>query len=339
MLRENRSPINFVERSREENHAFDLMTPCILDRYAADGLVYGLSPARSGDMSIRGNGGIDKATARRQCFLNMVSEKFGYEEGSLRADRAVYMLPKFGVPLSLDTSVVEERKIIPGPESIVTSKPNLLIMQPKDCLPIFLHDPTKLRPYAFCHGGYRSADLDILPKTLSLMRDKFESSPENITVYIGPGIGSGWFGRRYLITRHPDCWRDSIGTMKPGDRVVRRDLKTSMGLTIFFPKSNIVLDKFCIANNISRLKYITALVDAIDYLLSKAGGGVSQLSVSLQRVLVSQAISWGVKPENLEVDPADTFQNSLRGLLFSHQGEYRNRSTVRGNPIAIFGRL
>lgn len=73
-------------------------------------------------------------------------------------------------------------------DAFVTDKLNLpLAIFTADCLPVFMYDP-ETPAIGLAHAGWRSTKADILKKTVRLMREKFDTLPENLIVSFGPSI-------------------------------------------------------------------------------------------------------------------------------------------------------
>ncbi|MEI8011180.1 MAG: peptidoglycan editing factor PgeF [Candidatus Omnitrophota bacterium] len=73
-------------------------------------------------------------------------------------------------------------------DAVVTDVPGLpLAVRTADCLPALLYDPVR-RVIAAVHAGWKSTRLDILTKTVGLLRTAYDVDPQNIRVAIGPCI-------------------------------------------------------------------------------------------------------------------------------------------------------
>lgn len=73
-------------------------------------------------------------------------------------------------------------------DAIVTETPGLAIgIRTADCLPALLYDPV-CRVVAAVHAGWKSTKLDIVRKTVELMRSHYAVDPKNIRAAIGPCI-------------------------------------------------------------------------------------------------------------------------------------------------------
>jgi polyphenol oxidase len=73
-------------------------------------------------------------------------------------------------------------------DAIITDKFNIgLAISSADCTPVFIYDK-KNKIVAGVHSGWRGTEKRILQKTLQKLYNEFNSSPENLIVYIGPSI-------------------------------------------------------------------------------------------------------------------------------------------------------
>lgn len=78
-------------------------------------------------------------------------------------------------------------------DALISNQPGItLSIRTADCLPILIAD-TSNRAIAAVHAGWRGAVLDITPKTIQRMQERFGSRPEDLIVAIGPGIGACCF--------------------------------------------------------------------------------------------------------------------------------------------------
>lgn len=73
-------------------------------------------------------------------------------------------------------------------DAVITNRKGLLLgVQVADCVPILLHDTGK-DVTGVVHAGWRGTAEGILKKTITAMADKFNSSPSDIIIAIGPSI-------------------------------------------------------------------------------------------------------------------------------------------------------
>ncbi len=73
-------------------------------------------------------------------------------------------------------------------DALITNEPGLcLVTAYADCIPVIAADPA-----AGCigaaHAGWRGIVSDIAGKMIKMMSDEYGSDPQNVTVFVGPGI-------------------------------------------------------------------------------------------------------------------------------------------------------
>ena len=61
-----------------------------------------------------------------------------------------------------------------------------------DCIPVLLYDPLR-HVVAAVHAGWRGTVLKLVAKTVSVMAERFASSPSSLLALIGPGISPEFF--------------------------------------------------------------------------------------------------------------------------------------------------
>ncbi len=73
-------------------------------------------------------------------------------------------------------------------DAIVTDRPGIaLAVMVADCIPILLHDPER-GVVAAVHAGRNGTFLQIAPKTVETMAERFGCRPEEMRVWMGPSI-------------------------------------------------------------------------------------------------------------------------------------------------------
>src|ERR1035437_4507418 len=73
-------------------------------------------------------------------------------------------------------------------DALITDKINIgLAISSADCTPAFIYDK-KNKIIAGIHSGWRGTEKKIIQKTLTKLINEFNSSPENLFVYVGPSI-------------------------------------------------------------------------------------------------------------------------------------------------------
>lgn len=101
-------------------------------------------------------------------------------------------------------------------ESIITDKKGIVLgFMIADCIPIMLYDPVN-KVIALAQFGWRSAGELIAYKTASRMVDGFDSRPEDILVYIGPGIRKESYIYPSLEQKDSEIWKLYINKVKKG---------------------------------------------------------------------------------------------------------------------------
>ena len=90
---------------------------------------------------------------------------------------------------SAEVLIAEAGGLIGQGDALITDQPGILLsVQTADCLPILMSD-IRHRAVSAVHAGWRGTVLEIGPKTVQAMADRFGTRPEDLRVAIGPGIG------------------------------------------------------------------------------------------------------------------------------------------------------
>lgn len=135
-------------------------------------------------------------------------------------------------------------------DALITDKKNIgLGISTADCTPIFIFDK-KNKVIAAVHSGWRGTEKKILLKVLNKLKEDFNSTAENIVVYIDPAICqknyevgqevAEKFKEKYLI---PKVRKDSFGREKFLLDIPRINYDILINFNI--PKENIQLSSFC----------------------------------------------------------------------------------------------
>lgn len=138
---------------------------------------------------------------------------------------------------------------LPGTDGLVTAIPGLVLATfYADCVPVFLFDPVR-KVVGLAHSGWKGTMGLITVKVLEVMGGQFNCRPEDIMVYIGPGIG-------------PCCYEiqadlaDKVLSAFPGDndiisikqKRIMWDLKETIrrcAINYGVPGSNITVSSWC----------------------------------------------------------------------------------------------
>lgn len=74
-------------------------------------------------------------------------------------------------------------------DALVTNQPGIgLLVQQADCQAILLYDPVQ-KVIGAVHSGWRSSTLNIIGKTVTVLKKHFRVRPENIVAVISPSLG------------------------------------------------------------------------------------------------------------------------------------------------------
>lgn len=91
--------------------------------------------------------------------------------------------------LVVDRPLLESDQFTGGWDALVTDQPGVTVaVRTADCVPILVHDPRR-RLVAAIHAGWRGAVAGIVPRTFTLMEDRFGSTRSDLRVSIGPSAG------------------------------------------------------------------------------------------------------------------------------------------------------
>jgi len=90
-----------------------------------------------------------------------------------------------------DTVIVLDFEMDPKiADAVVTKRKDVLIgIQVADCVPILLYDPEQ-EVIGAVHAGWRGTAAGILRKTIRMFSDRFNCSPSEIRIAMGPSIGT-----------------------------------------------------------------------------------------------------------------------------------------------------
>ncbi|MFH0736491.1 MAG: peptidoglycan editing factor PgeF [bacterium] len=115
-------------------------------------------------------------------------------------------------------TIVEKPGFVGESDALITNKPNIgLVISTADCGNIFIYDK-KNKVIAGVHSGWRGTQKQILYKTISIMKDKFNSNPQDLFVYVGPSISKDnfevkedvlcLFDNKYISYQNGKCYID-----------------------------------------------------------------------------------------------------------------------------------
>ena len=120
------------------------------------------------------------------------------------------LLPK--LTHSCNVEVVNERKMFPDTDALITQVPGLWIgVYSADCVPILIAD-TRLKVVAAIHAGWRGTVGGITRATVERMTADFGCRPEDLQAVIGPSISPDAFevGEEVVMLFRQSAFPDSI---------------------------------------------------------------------------------------------------------------------------------
>jgi len=147
-------------------------------------LIVAFSSRRHGNMSLY-YGDTAEAINNRKSFLS----ELGIDYRNLVCPRQVH---KDGIKCVTEKDKGKGALLygdsVPDIDAFITDKANIpLAIFSADCLSVFLYD--RLTPaIGLVHAGWRSSKLGIIPKTVKLMQEKFNTDPSKLYAGFGASI-------------------------------------------------------------------------------------------------------------------------------------------------------
>lgn len=130
-------------------------------------------------------------------FYFNLSVNVGDDEEKVRMNRKIFF---DSVGLEIENIVFQKQihsdiiKYIDKPgysgegDALITDKSNLVLtISVADCVPVFIYDRMN-KIIAAVHSGWRGTQKQILAKTIEKLKNEFNSTSENLYVYIGPSV-------------------------------------------------------------------------------------------------------------------------------------------------------
>lgn len=141
------------------------------------------------------------ATSIKDSFINVSSideskryeyEKAFFEDIDIDMKKSIFMKQIHGSNiLKIDKSnfnIYSKMDPVLDTDALITNLENIpLVVQTADCLPLVLYSKDT-RSMAAIHAGWRGVVSKIIPKTISVMIDEYNSDPFFIYAYIGAHI-------------------------------------------------------------------------------------------------------------------------------------------------------
>jgi YfiH family protein len=135
-------------------------------------------------------------------FYNNLSSRVGDNPENVKANR-VEFLGKLGIKESslavphqihsTNIEIVDKPGFYTDRDGLITQTKNVyLVISTADCMPVLVYDKAK-EIAAAIHSGWRGTQKNITGTALKILYEKYGSSPDDIIVFIGPGICSKHF--------------------------------------------------------------------------------------------------------------------------------------------------
>lgn len=138
---------------------------------------------------------------------------------------------------------VSETAFFRGSDGLYTDRKNLfLAVNVADCIPVFMYDSAN-QIVAAIHSGWKGTQKKIVSLTLATLMNKFQTKPQNVYAYIGPGISFKNFevGKDVF-----EMFEDDFKEVRDGKYYV--DLKKDIFVRLIkqgVPKENLQVSKYC----------------------------------------------------------------------------------------------
>lgn len=138
---------------------------------------------------------------------------------------------------------VSETAFFRGSDGLYTDRINLfLAVNVADCIPVFMYD-SKNKVVAGIHSGWKGTHKKIVSLTLATLIENFNTKPEDVYVYIGPGISV----RNFEVGKDVyDLFKDDYKVVSDGKYYVdlKKDIYSRL-LKQHVPSENIQVSKYC----------------------------------------------------------------------------------------------
>lgn len=124
-------------------------------------------------------------------------------------------------------------------------KNNYLAVGVADCIPVFLYDPGK-KVVAGVHSGWKGTHEKILTKMITELRTKFNSAPDELIAFIGPGISQDRYevGEEVGVLFDENICYQKNGKFYPDLKIDNYNQLLNAGLK----KENIEVNEMCTYN-------------------------------------------------------------------------------------------
>ncbi|MFI5145171.1 MAG: peptidoglycan editing factor PgeF [Ignavibacteria bacterium] len=135
-------------------------------------------------------------------FYNNLSYKVGDNENTVSSNRHKFFSSlnidekNLAVPKQVhspNVQIIETPGSYPETDALITNKKNLFLsVSVADCYPVLIYDKVK-QVIAAVHSGWRGTQKKILTYTLNKIIEQYNCIPNDLIIFIGPGISKNNF--------------------------------------------------------------------------------------------------------------------------------------------------
>ena len=168
-------------------------------------VLYATSTKSDGNLSIRLES-LEIILPRREAFL----AKHG-----LRSEDCVFMDTEHEDKI-VHVGVADKGTSISAEAFITTEKGVVLYLLTADCFPVTFYDATK-HILALAHMGWKPTDKLLATKVIEEMKRAYDSNPEEIHVFIGPGIHKDSYVFTDPVQRQLPSWTPFLIELPSGE--------------------------------------------------------------------------------------------------------------------------
>lgn len=135
-------------------------------------------------------------------FFNNLSSRVGDKAENVTANKKEFY-SSLGIEESLlaiphqvhsdNIQIVDKPGFYADTDGLITSRKDLfLVISTADCVPVMIYD-RRNSVIAAIHSGWRGTQKNITGKVIEMLIRNFKSEPEDLVIFIGPGISSEHF--------------------------------------------------------------------------------------------------------------------------------------------------
>ena len=198
---------------------------------------------------------IETAHANRRLFADALGVPAGSIAGCQQVHGTEVALVGWG---DAGRGMMPDVPAVQGVDALITSAQGLYLMAlSADCPPVFFYDPVR-RAIGLAHSGWKGTVGRIAANVVEAMVDNFGSSPADLIVSVGPGIGPCCYSvGPNVIEAVSAAFQDKGGSYPPlieaRDGMTYFNLRETIRRTILeagVQAGNITIEEVCTAHNL-----------------------------------------------------------------------------------------